>query len=100
MVRVALVLAAGEGTRMKSDIPKVLHRVCGRPMLSWVVDALEGLREAGYIDRILVVTGKGADEVEREVCDQATCVVQEEKGRHAVMTVRPTSTPTNCWSSR
>jgi len=91
VVRVALVLAAGEGTRMKSDIPKVLHRVCGRPMLSWVVDALEGLREAGYIDRILVVTGKGADEVEREVCDQATCVVQEErKGTgHAVMTAAP-----------
>lgn len=91
MIRVALVLAAGEGTRMKSDIPKVLHRVCGRPMLSWVVDALEAIKEEGYIDRILVVAGKGAGEVEQEVCERAACVVQEErKGTgHAVMVAAP-----------
>jgi bifunctional UDP-N-acetylglucosamine pyrophosphorylase / glucosamine-1-phosphate N-acetyltransferase len=89
--RAALVLAAGEGTRMKSAIPKVLHRVCGRPMLSWVLDALEEIREEGYIDRILVVTGKGACEVEDEVCERAACVVQEErKGTgHAVMVAAP-----------
>ena len=34
-----LIMAAGRGTRMRSDIPKVLHRVCGKPMLEWVVDA-------------------------------------------------------------
>ena len=34
-----LIMAAGRGTRMRSDIPKVLHRVCGKPMLQWVVDA-------------------------------------------------------------
>jgi bifunctional UDP-N-acetylglucosamine pyrophosphorylase/glucosamine-1-phosphate N-acetyltransferase len=89
--RMAVILAAGEGTRMKSGIPKVLHSVCGRPMLSWVVDALEEVREAGYIDLILVVAGKGADEVEQEVCEKATCIVQEErKGTgHAVMVAAP-----------
>jgi len=89
--RVALVLAAGEGTRMKSDKPKVMHRVCGRPMLSWVLDALEEVKGAGYVDRILVVTGKGAPEVEGEVCERAVCVVQEErKGTgHAVMVAAP-----------
>ena len=34
-----IILAAGLGTRMKSDVPKVLHEVCGRPMLSYVIDA-------------------------------------------------------------
>lgn len=91
MSRVALVLAAGEGTRMKSETPKVLHRVCGRSMISWVLDALEELACSGRIDRILVVTGKGAAEVEREVGERAACVVQEErKGTgHAVMTAAP-----------
>jgi len=40
----AIVLAAGKGTRMKSARPKVLHELCGRPMLWWV---LEALRSAG-----------------------------------------------------
>jgi bifunctional UDP-N-acetylglucosamine pyrophosphorylase / glucosamine-1-phosphate N-acetyltransferase len=35
----AVVLAAGKGTRMKSDLPKVLHRVAGKPMIEWVLDA-------------------------------------------------------------
>lgn len=50
-----LIMAAGRGTRMRSDIPKVLHRVCGKPMLQWVVDAG---REAGA-DRILCVVRPG-----------------------------------------
>jgi bifunctional UDP-N-acetylglucosamine pyrophosphorylase / glucosamine-1-phosphate N-acetyltransferase len=48
----AIVLAAGKGTRMKSARPKVLHELCGRPMLWWV---LRALREAG-IDDVVVVT--------------------------------------------
>jgi bifunctional UDP-N-acetylglucosamine pyrophosphorylase/glucosamine-1-phosphate N-acetyltransferase len=48
----AIVLAAGKGTRMKSDLPKVLHELCGRPMLWYVLHAL---REAG-IEEITVVT--------------------------------------------
>ncbi len=47
-----LIMAAGRGTRMRSDIPKVLHRVCGKPMLDWVVDAG---REAGATRIVCVV---------------------------------------------
>ncbi|MBN2027739.1 MAG: bifunctional UDP-N-acetylglucosamine diphosphorylase/glucosamine-1-phosphate N-acetyltransferase GlmU [Actinobacteria bacterium] len=76
---------------MKSDRPKVMHRVCGRSMLSWVLDALEEIKRAGHIDDILVVVGKGAPEVEEEVGERASCVVQEErKGTgHAVMIAAP-----------
>jgi len=49
----AIILAAGEGTRMKSSLPKVLHQVCGRPMLAYVLDLAKGLG----IKNILVVTG-------------------------------------------
>ena len=57
MMRVAaVVLAAGEGSRMKSDLPKVLHPLAGRPMLRWVLEALRG---AG-VGRIWVVVGHGA----------------------------------------
>ena len=53
----AIVLAAGKGTRMKSARPKVLHELCGRSMLWWV---LEALRDAG-IDEIVVVTNPELD---------------------------------------
>jgi UDP-N-acetylglucosamine diphosphorylase/glucosamine-1-phosphate N-acetyltransferase len=56
---VAIVMAAGKGTRMKSDLPKVLVPVLGRPMIHYVIDAL---KEAG-IARILVVVGYKADDV-------------------------------------
>src|SRR5919199_857783 len=56
---VAIVLAAGHGKRMKSDRAKVLHEVCGRPMLRYVVDAARG---AGARTIVLVV-GYGADQV-------------------------------------
>ncbi|MDQ2864920.1 MAG: bifunctional UDP-N-acetylglucosamine diphosphorylase/glucosamine-1-phosphate N-acetyltransferase GlmU [Candidatus Eremiobacteraeota bacterium] len=56
----AIVLAAGKGTRMKSAMPKVLHELCGRPMLWYVLNAL---RDAG-IDDITVVTN---DELEAKI---------------------------------
>jgi bifunctional UDP-N-acetylglucosamine pyrophosphorylase/glucosamine-1-phosphate N-acetyltransferase len=56
---VAIILAAGHGKRMKSERAKVLHEVCGRPMIGYVVDAA---RRAGA-RAILVVVGYGADEV-------------------------------------
>ena len=55
----AIILAAGKGTRMESDLPKVLHEVCGRPMLSYVIDACV---EAGC-DRLLIVVGHEFDKV-------------------------------------
>ncbi|MGQ0803575.1 MAG: bifunctional UDP-N-acetylglucosamine diphosphorylase/glucosamine-1-phosphate N-acetyltransferase GlmU [Actinomycetota bacterium] len=63
----AVVLAAGEGTRMRSDIPKVLHPLCGRPMLLHVVDALVALP----LERIVVVVGFGAERVTKTVQEQA-----------------------------
>jgi bifunctional UDP-N-acetylglucosamine pyrophosphorylase / glucosamine-1-phosphate N-acetyltransferase len=50
-----LIMAAGQGTRMRSSLPKVLHPVCGKPMLLWVADAA---REAGA-ERVLCVTRPG-----------------------------------------
>lgn len=57
----ALILAAGKGTRMKSGLCKVLHPVAGRPMISYVVDAVV----ASGIERICLVVGHQADEVKR-----------------------------------
>jgi bifunctional UDP-N-acetylglucosamine pyrophosphorylase/glucosamine-1-phosphate N-acetyltransferase len=55
----AIILAAGKGTRMGSDLPKVVHRVAGRAMVAWVVDAV---REAGA-ERIILIVGHGAEHV-------------------------------------
>ena len=60
MSATALVLAAGEGTRMKSSLPKVAHRILGLPMVEY---AIRAAREAGC-DRVVVVTGHRAEEVE------------------------------------
>ena len=51
-----LIMAAGRGTRMRSELPKVLHRVCGKPMVEWVVDAA---REAGARARSSAWCGPG-----------------------------------------
>src|SRR5580658_1753149 len=55
----AIVLAAGEGTRMRSSLPKPLHRLCGRPMVLHVLDALAELA----VDKVVVVVGHGSAEV-------------------------------------
>ena len=54
---IAVVLAAGKGTRMKSDLPKVLVEICGRPMVEYVLDALA----AAGIHRVLLVVGYRSD---------------------------------------
>jgi bifunctional UDP-N-acetylglucosamine pyrophosphorylase/glucosamine-1-phosphate N-acetyltransferase len=72
MTVAALILAAGEGTRMRSGLPKVAHRILGVPMVSLVVEAA---REAGC-DPIVVVTGYHAEVVE-EMLPGETCVRQE-----------------------
>ena len=71
----AAVLAAGKGTRMKSDLPKVLHKICGVPMVCHV---LKAAREAGS-DRVVLVAGFGGDLVAREVKSQAEVVFQHEQ---------------------
>src|SRR5579863_3148299 len=70
----AVVLAAGEGTRMKSSRPKPLHRLCGRPMVVHVLHALSGLD----LDRAVVVVGHGAAWVTKAVGEQAPPGIQLE----------------------
>ena len=80
----AIVLAAGRGTRMKSDRPKVLYEVAGRPLLAWVLDAVAGVAA----DEVLVVVGHGAGEVQAALPAGVRAVVQEPQlgTGHAVMT--------------
>src|SRR5574339_1181857 len=69
----AVLLAAGQGTRMKSDIPKVLHPLCGKPMLWHVLEALK----TTTTEKPVVIVGYGAEEVKKDVGDSADCVLQE-----------------------
>ncbi|MGB8861464.1 MAG: NTP transferase domain-containing protein, partial [Ilumatobacteraceae bacterium] len=63
----AIVLAAGEGSRMRSSRPKPLHLICGRPMVMHVIHALEAV----VPDRTVVVVGHGAERVTKKVQEQA-----------------------------
>lgn len=82
---VAIVLAAGKSTRMKSALPKVLHEVCGRPMIDYVLDAA---RAAG-IGRQVVIVGHAAESVTGALASQPDvefALQAEQKGTgHAVM---------------
>src|SRR5690606_11837802 len=88
MTTTAVILAAGKGTRMKSDLPKVAHRVDGRPMIEYVLDAA---RTAG-VERLIVVVGFGADTVRNLLADHQDvefALQQEQLGTgHAVMMCR------------
>jgi len=85
--RYAIVLAAGQGTRMKSKLYKVLHRVCGKPMVQHVVDNLKRLQ----VDRILVVVGHGAEAVKQQLGSDIEYAMQEQQlgTGHAVLQASP-----------
>ncbi len=80
---VTIILAAGKGTRMKSKLPKVLHKAGGKPMLMHVLDAAK----AAGSKRDIVVTGFGGDMVREAVGERAECVTQTEQlgTGHAVL---------------
>lgn len=61
MYKCAIILAAGEGKRMNSHIPKVLHKVCGKEMINHVIDTLRNCN----IENVDVVIGKGAEKVKK-----------------------------------
>lgn len=84
---IAVILAAGKGTRMKSALPKVLHQVGGRPMLAHVLAAAT---DAGAA-RSIAVVGFGADQVKEVIGDAAEFVIQAEQlgTGHAVMQAAP-----------
>ena len=77
-----LILAAGKGTRMKSKLPKVLHKIGGKPMLRHVIDAA---KRAGS-SREVVVIGAGAELIEREIFDVEFVMQTKQLGTgHAVL---------------
>ena len=71
----AIVLAAGQGTRMKSDLYKVLHPVCGKPMVEHVIDHIRGLGTG----RIVTIVGHGAEMVEETLGEKSEYALQEEQ---------------------
>ncbi|MDQ0340636.1 bifunctional UDP-N-acetylglucosamine pyrophosphorylase/glucosamine-1-phosphate N-acetyltransferase [Caldalkalibacillus uzonensis] len=84
----AVILAAGKGTRMKSKWPKVLHPVCGKPMVQHVIDAVH---QTAAKANIYVVVGHGAEHVRQELGEAYTYVMQEEQlgTGHAVLMAEP-----------
>ena len=82
---ITIILAAGKGTRMKSKLPKVLHKVSGKPMVQHVLDAA---KLAGS-KRSIVVTGFGSEVVRSAI--NAECVEQKEQlgTAHAVLQTEP-----------
>lgn len=82
---VAVILAAGKSTRMKSETPKVLHPVCGRLMIEYVLDAA---RQAG-VEKLIVIVGHKADLVRQALAGHPDVVFAEQKEQngtgHAVM---------------
>ena len=92
----AIILAAGKGTRMKSDLPKVLHPVADRAMVHWVIDACE---QVG-VRRVVVVIGHRGDLVREELADRDSVAFVEQSEQlgtgHAVMMAEPVfSEPAN-----
>jgi bifunctional UDP-N-acetylglucosamine pyrophosphorylase / glucosamine-1-phosphate N-acetyltransferase len=86
--RVAVVLAAGEGTRLRSALPKVLHVAAGRPLLTWVLAAARG---AGC-RRVLVVVGQGGERVRAAFAGEDVTWVEQTERRgtgHALAVAEP-----------
>lgn len=75
MYKCALILAAGQGKRIKSDIPKVLHKVCGKEMVNHVIDNMRG----ADIKDVNVIIGKGAEKVKEGTKDRNVTYSFQEK---------------------
>ncbi|MDD7056214.1 MAG: bifunctional UDP-N-acetylglucosamine diphosphorylase/glucosamine-1-phosphate N-acetyltransferase GlmU [Selenomonadaceae bacterium] len=84
---VTVILAAGKGTRMKSKLPKVLHKAGGKSMVQHVIDAAK----AAGSSRTVVITGFGSEAVRAAIGEQAECVEQKEQlgTGHAVLQAKP-----------
>ncbi|MDR0391998.1 MAG: NTP transferase domain-containing protein [Planctomycetaceae bacterium] len=87
LTKMAVVLAAGKGTRMKSELPKVLYPILERPMIEYVLDALESV-----VDRILVVVGYRGELVREALAKRQKVQFVEQTEQlgtgHAVMVCR------------
>ncbi|MGG4555090.1 bifunctional UDP-N-acetylglucosamine diphosphorylase/glucosamine-1-phosphate N-acetyltransferase GlmU [Paenibacillus humicus] len=87
MKRLAIILAAGQGKRMKSKLYKVLHPVCGKPMVGHVLDTVKQIN----CERSIVVVGHGAEAVKSYLGTSAEYVLQEQQlgTGHAVRQAEP-----------
>ncbi|MBC8522690.1 NTP transferase domain-containing protein [PVC group bacterium] len=83
----AIILAAGKGTRMNSDQPKVLHPVANKPIVQWVVDAVTTAK----VDRIILVIGHGAQQVKKQIPNCEFVIQEPQLGTgHAVEVCKKT----------
>src|SRR5690606_31044285 len=73
--RYVIILAAGQGTRMKSKLYKVLHPVCGKPMVEHVIDTVSAVGA----DQIVTVIGHGAELVKKHLEGRTDFVLQQEQ---------------------
>ena len=81
----AIILGAGKGTRMKSDLPKVMMPLGGKPMIRHPIDTLE---EMG-VKKIVVVTAPDGDMVRKEVAPHQSCIQEKQLGTgHAVLAAK------------
>lgn len=81
----AVILGAGKGTRMKSDLPKVMMPINGKPMIRHAIDTLE----ITGVDKIVVVIAPDGDLVKKEVAPHLTCVQEKQLGTgHAVLSAK------------
>ncbi len=81
----AIILGAGKGTRMKSDLPKVMMPVDGKPMIRHILDMLEEVK----VDKIVTVIAPDGDLVKEEVAPYPTCIQEKQLGTgHAVRSAR------------
>lgn len=86
----AIILAAGQGTRMKSDLPKALHPICGRPMISILLDTVR----QEQVDEVVVVVGPHMEAISEAVTPYPTVVQEQRLGTaHAVLTAESALQP-------
>ncbi|HCX60877.1 MAG TPA: bifunctional UDP-N-acetylglucosamine diphosphorylase/glucosamine-1-phosphate N-acetyltransferase GlmU, partial [Clostridiales bacterium] len=78
-MNMSIILAAGEGTRMKSDIPKTLHKVCGKEMIKYIIEAA---KKSG-IEKNVVVLGHGKEKVGHNIKDMGVVTVEQPIGQGA-----------------
>ncbi len=89
-----VILAAGKGTRMKSELPKVMHQLAGQPLIDHVLDKVEKLE----IKEVLTIVGHGRDIVTKHIADRSEVAIQEEQlgTGHALMQAAPRLKEDSC----
>lgn len=83
----AIVLAAGKGSRMKSDKTKVMHTVCAKELILWIVNALENIKCS---EIIIIVNEENKAEIENLLGKRCTCIIQKDQlgTAHAVLSAQ------------